>query len=149
MCAMSNARIVKRRPKMPRNLSKEHQDCELRPWTVNASSQKLLDEETVRLEKIISVTSHQKNAGYRGSSVLEKLPELIEFNSSLKKSMKKPAEIWKSASPTSVLSIDNQDAITPTVVDESNFFKDSTSAKPFSGNYKDFNMKITCNKNYI
>jgi hypothetical protein len=65
------------------------EDCNLRPWTVNPTSEKILVQEATKLDKILTRTTPQKNAGYRGSSALEKLPELADFQSTLKETLNK------------------------------------------------------------
>ena len=65
------------------------EDCNLRPWTVNPNSEKILVQEVARLDKILTRTTPQKNAGYRGSSSLEKLPELADFQNTLKETLEK------------------------------------------------------------
>jgi len=109
-----------------------NEDTTLRPWTVNPKLELRLEEESVRLEKIISLTSPQKNAGFRGSSVLEKLPELIEFNISLKKSFRNKVEM---RSPTNLsgknLSRNGSTDSLKSLTTESNsiFFNDDISFK--------------------
>eukprot|EP01036_Dinobryon_divergens_P023377 gene23377-31717_t len=65
------------------------EDCNLRPWTVNPNSEKILVQEVARLDKILTRTTPQKNAGYRGSSSLEKLPELADFQNTMKETLEK------------------------------------------------------------
>eukprot|EP00597_Dinobryon_sp_UTEXLB2267_P005458 CAMPEP_0170069096 /NCGR_PEP_ID=MMETSP0019_2-20121128/7879_1 /TAXON_ID=98059 /ORGANISM="Dinobryon sp., Strain UTEXLB2267" /LENGTH=205 /DNA_ID=CAMNT_0010277015 /DNA_START=15 /DNA_END=629 /DNA_ORIENTATION=+ len=144
---------------MVRSITKRaaNEDNTLRPWTVNPKLELRLEEESVRLEKIISLTSPQKNAGYRGSSVLEKLPELIEFNITLKKSLrnnngdiKTPTTSGKSISKNgSTDSLKSQTKENSTVFfSDDNSFKNGVETVDFldSGPFEDSNEDILCAK---
>lgn len=102
------------------------EDSSLRPWTVNPKSDLLLVEEVVKLDKIISRTSPQKNAGYRGSSSLEKLPELAEFQATLRETLGRSLDRASKRMNTS-----NEASIEPTI----NNVNHENSERNYSGNY--------------